>query len=305
MALLIKGINKLSELIIDADKDFAADTGTPKSITNIKQVAASMAIGNIVQSDGTKLVRIPNGPDGYVLTSQGAGKLLTWAPPGGALKYYLPVSIGLSFQTQKRSLDHSSQVSPSFTTRNLEAIADDPTDNIRFKLPNLAIAQQTAKRALDHDSGVNPALGSQIYILVDGAISETAAGAQTDETVAARSATANDLNLPPMTPALGDKYYFGFRFPFRGIWLQQGTNGVGNWATTWYYWNGAWNVLSEQDYTAQFQSTGFHRVWWGTKPVDWVTSTIDGLTWYWVKVQTTSYVNQTTKPLGSQAWCIL
>jgi len=77
MSLLIKstGISKLSELEIDADKEWQL-----KGVTNIKQVAAGMGVGHVVQQDGVKLVTIVPGAEGHVLTSRGPGHLVYWGP---------------------------------------------------------------------------------------------------------------------------------------------------------------------------------------------------------------------------------
>ena len=77
MSLWIKstGITKLSELEIDADKDWQL-----KGITNIKEVAAGMAAGHVIQHDGMKLVTLAPGVEGHVLTSRGPGRLVYWGP---------------------------------------------------------------------------------------------------------------------------------------------------------------------------------------------------------------------------------
>jgi len=74
-ALLIKlGVTKLSELTIDADKNWQV-----KGITNLLQLASLMQKGDmLVRSDGT-LVKITPGSSGTRLTTQGAGALPTWS----------------------------------------------------------------------------------------------------------------------------------------------------------------------------------------------------------------------------------
>lgn len=77
-----KGISKLSELMIDADKDWQG-----KGISNIKELAAGMAIGDMLIYDGTRIIKLQPGPVGRVLTSQGPGALPIWAPGGGGLPF--------------------------------------------------------------------------------------------------------------------------------------------------------------------------------------------------------------------------
>lgn len=77
--LLVKaGITKLSELEIDADKDW--DT---KGITNLEELALGMTKGDICFQQGGVLVKLSPGPIAYELTSHGLGQPIAWeAPPG-------------------------------------------------------------------------------------------------------------------------------------------------------------------------------------------------------------------------------
>jgi hypothetical protein len=152
----------------------------------------------------------------------------------------------------------------------------------------------------------NAPIGRDISILVDGAVSETAAGVQTDETASARNPAASDMNLCPMTPAVNDKYYFGFDKQFRRIWLNTGLPGAGNWANVFEYWNGAtWvQVSGEEDHTSDFTKSGTNRIDW-VMPGDWARTTILGMNLYWLRCQTITFVNQTVKPLGTQVWACL
>ncbi len=84
-------IDKLSQLTIDADKDWAG-----KGITNIKQVAAGMAIGDILQHNGAILERLAPGTVHYVLTSAGPLNPVVYAPGGMYYNRYLPANIALS-----------------------------------------------------------------------------------------------------------------------------------------------------------------------------------------------------------------
>ena len=79
MSLLIKGggITKLSELTIDADKNWAA-----MGISNIKELAAAMQKGDFLyKGPGGILVKLSPGPIGDELTSQGLGHDIWWQPP--------------------------------------------------------------------------------------------------------------------------------------------------------------------------------------------------------------------------------
>lgn len=77
--LLVKGgITKLSELEIDADKDWQN-----YGITNIARLASGMTRGGLLVNNGSVLEAIPAGPIGHEFTSGGPGHVPSWqAPPG-------------------------------------------------------------------------------------------------------------------------------------------------------------------------------------------------------------------------------
>jgi len=92
MSLLTKaGITKLSELQVDTDKNWQG-----RGITNLKELAPGMTIGDLVQHDGARLARLSPGGPSMVLTSQGPGKVVVWAPGGTYLYRFFPVMISLS-----------------------------------------------------------------------------------------------------------------------------------------------------------------------------------------------------------------
>jgi len=303
MSLLAKGITRLSELEIDADKDWNI-----KGITSLKQVAAAMSRGDIAVRNGSLLVRMAAGPEGYVLTSTGPGKLPAWAPAGGALKYHFPVIIGITHEAAVKQLAGSVQVAlDSFATWQRSGIDDAVLDYRKLLTPGLTRLFNTDVLGFPaHEASINTPVGRDIYILCDGAVSETSGGVQTDETAAARSGAGNDMSLPPMTPALGDKYYIGSNNLFRGVWLNVGIAGAGNWSAVWYYWNGSdWAVFPDQDdQTSSFMQSGMRRVTWNL-PGDWATRVIQGMTLYWTKAEVTYYNNQSARPYGNQAWPII
>ncbi len=72
------GISKLSELQIDADKDWVNH-----GVFNLKELAASMEKGDILQRGDTGILKkLSPGPISYELTSNGPGQELEWkAPP--------------------------------------------------------------------------------------------------------------------------------------------------------------------------------------------------------------------------------
>ena len=69
-----RSVKKLSELEIDADKNWKE-----KGITNIEELAALMARGDMLFFDGTRLTKITPGPIGTMLTTHEFGNDPTWS----------------------------------------------------------------------------------------------------------------------------------------------------------------------------------------------------------------------------------
>jgi len=75
-ALLEKMPTRLSELPIDADKDWNI-----KGITNLKELAPGMTKGDLFFQQGGVLVKLSPGPIGHELTTRGPGQPIAWEPP--------------------------------------------------------------------------------------------------------------------------------------------------------------------------------------------------------------------------------
>ena len=71
------GITRLSELAIDADKDWGG-----YGITDLKELASGMQRGDILQKgDSGVLEKLSPGAIGYELTSTGIGHEVEWQSP--------------------------------------------------------------------------------------------------------------------------------------------------------------------------------------------------------------------------------
>ena len=302
MSLLLKGgISKLSELEIDTDKDWQG-----KGITNIKQVAAGMAIGHILQHSGSILEALVPGPAHNVLTSEGPGKKVVWAPGGTYFERFLPVSIDLDHTQGLWSPDKTEEASLSATTSMYRAYEDAPMDFIKRLTPAISLGRTAALFVPDnsHEKAVAAATAFSLKTIVEGAVADDG-GAQTDETAAAQDVTADDMTLLPAIPALDDAYYFGHSKKFDTAWLDIGTRGNGVWDITWEYWNGtAWALLADVvDNTDNFRAAaGLHYMTF-TRPADWTTTTVGGAgSLYWIRGRVSSYTSIVTQPRGSRAW---
>ena len=301
MSLLLKaGISKLSELEIDADKNWNL-----KGISNIKEIALGMAIGDIVQHDGARLVKLSPGEAHHVLTSEGPGKLVTWAPGGTYFYRYFPVSISLANAVAKVSPDRSQDEEALIATLHMQAY--ETSGYIRRLISTVALLNAEAKVIPDKTGEKAPAAGTgySLKIQVGGAVAHDDDVGDTDESAAAQNPTANDMHLLPPIPAASDAYYFGHARKFDMVWLDIGTQGEGVWTIAWEYWNGsAWVSLSDVvDNTNDFTAvTGLHDIKF-TRPGDWAITDIGGITGlYWIRGRVSSYTSVITQPLGNQAW---
>ena len=71
------GITALSGLTIDTDKDWLGF-----GISVLEELAAGMTIGDLLQRGaGGVLIKLSPGPPGNILTANGAGNIIGWAPP--------------------------------------------------------------------------------------------------------------------------------------------------------------------------------------------------------------------------------
>ena len=300
MSLLIKGITKLSEMDIDADKDWHEF-----GITNLKQITDNMSKGDLAVKETGILVKIQPGGDGLVLTSQGPGKIPVWAPKGGNFKYYFPVTVALANAEAKVTVDRSNNINTPMATWHRENYLDDVPSWIKRLTPTVALVDGESAVAVDRSKNTNVPITRQwgLKMLVDGALADDG-GVQTDETAAARSPTIDDMSLLPAAPAANDAYYFGWNYKFDWMWLNISTAGVGNWALIEEYWNGAaWTpCVDPVDRTTQFMAGGLRR-FSHTPQADWAATAVAGLTWYWIRYRVTNFVNISTQPKGAQSWC--
>ncbi|MDD2904515.1 MAG: proton-conducting transporter membrane subunit [Syntrophales bacterium] len=110
----------------------------------------------------------------------------------------------------------------------------------------------------------------------------------TDDTTVINDANANDVNLVPLqATTAGDTYYFGFSGKSTEIRLNIGTAGVYSDITlAWGYsqGSGSWNTLAVTDSTSGFTVSGTNSITYSA-PGDWATDTVNGTAnLYWVRV---------------------
>lgn len=132
-------------------------------------------------------------------------------------------------------------------------------------------------------------------------------GAFTDySTEAAEEATLNDVNLLPVTPAVGDAFYFGANYKYNRLAIKLDTPGVGTWTIIWEYSQGssAWNTLafSVQEITdfTETEQPFIQNIF--EIPSDWDTDTVNGESNYWIRARVSAYSSITTQPKASACW---
>ena len=126
----------------------------------------------------------------------------------------------------------------------------------------------------------------------------------TDKTTAANNATASDINLLPSSPVVGDCLYVGSNYQFSRIYVNQSVAGEGNWATEEKYWNGSsWTTCTMVlDNISSFVGGSGTQYLEITPEEDWQTTTVNGVTAYWVRFELVSFVAMTTQPIATQIW---
>lgn len=104
MSFLLKGgTNRLSQLIIDVDKDWHN-----YGLSNLKELANGMLTGDLLIHNGIRLIKLSAGGQGLVLTSQGPGNVPVWAPGGTYLDRFFPCEIVLNQSAAKFIPDKAS-----------------------------------------------------------------------------------------------------------------------------------------------------------------------------------------------------
>lgn len=306
MSLLIKagGITKLSELTIDADKDWQV-----KGITNLKQVAAAMDTGDLAVRNGPVLVRFVPGNVGNVLISAGPGHLPTWAPAPGPLRVFIPAWISLTHAEDIVPVGQSHNENAPITSPHFQTTGDDPANMVKRLTPAILCPDAEAIVPADQTYNKNASIGSELALEyeVGGAKLEDG-GAFTDFLAEIRNVAANDVELLPVMTngglAVDDAFYFGLDRKWAQLWLNVGVGAVGNFALAHEYWNGgAWAALPGLvDNSGEFAVTGWNNMYW-TVPGDWALKLVDGSNLYWIRCRVTSETTYTTQPLGTQALC--
>ena len=302
MSLLVKGVTRLSQIEVDADKDWRA-----KGIVNLEAVAEAMAYGDVIFRGASVLEKLTaDAGKGYnFLRSRGPGLSPVWQDIESLVQYMTgavnrAVSFDLSIPSP--SVSQLSQQASNPPGRVATGVLSPPEPAITLDMltgPGGAVASSPLLDIPSPTVSGNAAIGSP----VGGAIADDG-GVQTDETVPANNDTASDMTLLPVVPAVDDAYYFGRASIWEWLELRMGTAGIGTWNIDWEYWNGSsWSPLSDViDGTIGFRATGTRLVTF-TVPPDWGQTTVGGIAGlYWIRARVSSYTSIVTQPKGTRAF---
>lgn len=297
----LQGVSALSQLTIDADKDWQT-----RGITNLKELAAAMAFGDLVaRGPAGILVRIPAGAPSLFLTGAGAA-LPYWGPGGLYLNRYIPASLYSAWGTVVVIPDHTYNKNAPLTSSYV-ANYDDDTNMERVDATVGATDAQNVIAAATH-SNDEPSPYTRNYDLqqvLEGAVAEDTP-ATADETAAAKNATVNDMTLLPAAPANNDAYYFGSSYKFDNLLLNIGIQGVGVWTYIWEYYDvdTTWHALAGvTDGTVGFTAAAGIKTVSFTKDANWTAVAVGGIgPFYWIRCRILVYTSIVTQPKGTQAW---
>lgn len=277
------GISKLSEIEIDADKDWQA-----REIRNLKAIVAGMVEGDIAYRGPDVLKKLAG--------EYGIGyNFLHMRNTGALTPEWRDIQDMVAYLTGavNRMIAPPSLLIPMATCGVV--IAEGHSGGGHAAGNTLSVPMPVVSQALVAQVGGNAVAGARAY--------DHSGPTYTDETTEANNADANDMTLLPATPAVNDAYYFGYAAVWDWLTLNVGTAGAGTWTLTWEYWNGSsWVALSAVNDTSNgFRVSGMNSVKFN-RPSDWANRDVDGTTLYWIRGRVTSYSSITTQPLGTQAW---
>ncbi|MCL4363703.1 site-specific integrase [Patescibacteria group bacterium] len=114
----------------------------------------------------------------------------------------------------------------------------------------------------------------------------------TDDTTEAATNAGTPFTIFQVANPSVDILYLGLDHPFATINVNLATVGVGV-TLVREYWNGSWTSFTSTDNTSSLTQSGTITF---TAPSDWTTTTVNGVTKYWVRLRSSTQV--TTAPTG-------
>jgi hypothetical protein len=278
-----KGISRLSELVIDAGKDWGSH-----AIDNIAALSLPVGQGDLYYHHSGKIRRLA--------ADYGAGHNFltvsnTLAPKWIDIQDFITFVSG----AVNRMVDPPVLVTP-VPQISLEVIGDasggaHPVESL-LEIPAPQI------------SGV---VESTSVYGVSGAVSHDEDGLDSDETAEANDPDLDNMTLLQADGAIEDWYAIGYTSEFDGIVVSISQAGAGITLNQFDYskGGGSWGLLSPiMNQLDNYTSTG-KRWFTFARPLDWATDTIAGLNGlYWIRLKSSATGAGYSQPLGAQAWIL-
>jgi hypothetical protein len=278
--LLMRGVAKLSQLEIDANKDWQS-----REITNLKTIAGAMGHGDIAFRGAGVLENLAaDAGKGYnFLRSRGPGLSPVWQDIESLIQFMTEAA------NRALAFDVSVPI-PALCLASIVTPGGEASSAPVLSVPAPGITGETSGTSTN---------------AVGGAVSHNHDVGDTDETVQANDPALNDMTLLPADGAINDHYTLGFASQFDAVCMEVGTAGA-NYSLAYEYSKGAgvWGTLTIlHNSTSEWKSAGKG---WLTfaRPTDWAPDTLAGLTLYWIRARVTS-VGVFTQPKGNQAWILI
>ncbi|MFH1087055.1 MAG: hypothetical protein V1737_00535 [Chloroflexota bacterium] len=281
MSLLTKGIARLSQLEIDADKDWQA-----REITNLKTIAGAMGHGDIAFRGVGVLEKLTaDAGKGYsFLRSRGPGLSPVWQDIESLVQY-------LTASANRALAFDFSLPMPAMSLAHAVGAGGGGTSSPTLGIPAPAFNGEAKATSVN---------------AVGGAVSHNDDVGDADETAGANDDTGNDMTLLPGDGAINDYYALGYPALFDSLCVQVGQTGA-NYTLAYEYSRGAgvWGTLTiKHNSTNDWKAAGKG---WLTflRPGDWAVDTIAGLTLYWIRARAASISGGFVQPLGTRAWVLV
>jgi len=295
------GITKLSELIIDANKDWGAFL--------IKNLGVAVDDADALEKVQAILEAL--------LTTQ--GDILY---RGASKAERLGGNYGLGYNFLHCT--NTGQFLPEWKDIEDLIIYISGAVNRAVALPSLAIPVPVLSllAAEDHSGGGHPVVPDTLSIplpiisvptaaptsvnAVGGAVAHNDDVGDSDETIPANEATANDMTLLPAGGAANDHYALGYANKYDAVVVNVGTVGA-DITLAFEYSKGAgvWGTLTTiVNEINSWKTAG--KVWLTfVRPGDWAIDTLAGIVdLYWIRFRATVIGGAYVQPKGNQAWIL-
>lgn len=100
------------------------------------------------------------------------------------------------------------------------------------------------------------------------------------------------------TAAASDACYFGHNSMFNGVTVTCATAPSMSMTWVWEYWNGSsWATLTTLANTITTTMTAGGKCIVFNPPTNWATTSVNGVTCYWIRMRVSAYTSQTTRPI--------